>query len=114
MSAQLKLLGQQEAVAVDEDLMATPGYSVDQLMELAGLSVAAAVADAYARETHPRVLVVCGPGNNGGDGLVAARHLLQFGYSPTVVYPKRPNKPLFVNLATQMELNGIPLLDALP
>ena len=68
MSAQLKLLGQQEAVAVDEDLMATPGYSVDQLMELAGLSVAAAVADAYARETHPRVLVVCGPGNNNCDG----------------------------------------------
>ena len=114
MSAQLKLLGQQEAVAVDEDLMATPGFSVDQLMELAGLSVAAAVADAYARETHPRVLVVCGPGNNGGDGLVAARHLLQFGYSPTVVYPKRPSKPLFVNLATQMEMNGIPLLDSLP
>lgn len=85
-----------------------------QLMELAGLSVAAAVHAAYPPSTHKRVLCVCGPGNNGGDGLVAARHLYQFGYSPTVVYPKRPNKPLFVNLATQMEMMGIPLLDALP
>lgn len=110
----MKLLSQQEAIAVDEDLMATPGFSVDQLMELAGLSCAAAVHAAYPPGNHKRVLCVCGPGNNGGDGLVAARHLYQFGYSPTVVYPKRPNKPLFINLATQMEMMGIPLLDALP
>lgn len=110
----MKLLSQQEAISVDEDLMATPGFSVDQLMELAGLSCAVAVHAAYPPSTHKRVLCVCGPGNNGGDGLVAARHLLQFGYSPTVVYPKRPNKPLFVNLAAQMEMNGIPVLDSLP
>ena len=94
--------------------MASPGFSVDQLMELAGLSVAEAVHDAYSRELHARVLCVCGPGNNGGDGLVAARHLWHFGYTPTVVYPKRPQKPLFVNLSTQMEMLGIPLLDDLP
>jgi hydroxyethylthiazole kinase-like uncharacterized protein yjeF len=110
----MKLLSQQEAISVDEDLMATPGFSVDQLMELAGLSCAAAVHAAYPPDTHKRVLCICGPGNNGGDGLVAARHLFQFGYSPTVVYPKRPNKPLFINLATQMEMMGIPLLDGLP
>lgn len=110
----LKLLSQKEATELDEDLMAMPGFSIDQLMELAGLSVAAAVLKQYPPSSHPRVLCVCGPGNNGGDGLVAARHLAQFGYTPAVVYPKRPSRPLFVNLAAQMEMMRIPLLDAMP
>ena len=110
----LKLLSQQEATELDEDLMSTPGFSIDQLMELAGLSVAAAVEKQYPSSSHPRVLCVCGPGNNGGDGLVAARHLAQFGYAPAVLYPKRPSRPLFVNLAAQMEMMAIPLLDAMP
>lgn len=45
------------------------GYSVDQLMELAGLSCAQALADAFPPSSHRRVLVASGPGNNGGDGL---------------------------------------------
>lgn len=92
--------------------MATPGFSVDQLMELAGLSVASALVDAYPKSK--RVLIVAGPGNNGGDGLVAARHLYHFGYSPTVVYPKRSEKQLFVNLVTQCEQLRIPVLTDLP
>jgi len=42
-------------------------------MELAGLSVACAVTEQYSVASHARVLVLAGPGNNGGDGLVAAR-----------------------------------------
>ena len=61
---QVTLLGQDAAIALDEDLMRTPGFSVDQLMELAGLSVACAVKDAYPDASS--VLVVAGPGNNGG------------------------------------------------
>lgn len=60
------------------------GFSVDQLMELAGLSVACSLAAEYPPSSHRRVAVLAGPGNNGGDGLVAARHLWQFGYEPTV------------------------------
>jgi hypothetical protein len=56
-------------------------------MELAGLSVACALAEEFPPSSHARVAVLAGPGNNGGDGLVAARHLWQFGYSPTVRAP---------------------------
>jgi hydroxyethylthiazole kinase-like uncharacterized protein yjeF len=73
---------QEVAKRIDEELMGPKmGFSLDQLMELAGLSVAQAVATEYPRESKPRVLIVAGPGNNGGDGLVAARHLHHFGYA---------------------------------
>lgn len=44
-------------------------------MELAGLACAQTLAKVYSKDKYPRVLVCCGPGNQGGDGLVAARHL---------------------------------------
>lgn len=107
------MLNQEDAQQVDVDLMSTPGFSVDQLMELAGLSVAAAVMKAYPPTTHRRVLAVVGPGNNGGDALVASRHLAHFGYTPTLVYPKRGrrNKTLFDNLVKQCDDMGIPTID---
>lgn len=72
---------QEEAIKIDQELFSEYAYSVDQLMELAGLSVATAVAKSYPRGPMPKggtVLVCCGPGNNGGDGLVCARHLKLF------------------------------------
>uniref|UniRef100_A0A6S9JPG5 NAD(P)H-hydrate epimerase n=1 Tax=Heterosigma akashiwo TaxID=2829 RepID=A0A6S9JPG5_HETAK len=107
-----RLLNQEEAINLDVELMSVPGFSIDQLMELAGLSCAAALHRAYPDQR--RVLIVCGPGNNGGDGLVAARHLYHFGYEPTVVYPKPGRAPLFANLVHQARDLGIPVLPALP
>ncbi len=42
--APVPLLGQRAAQMLDVALMQTPGFSIDQLMELAGLSVACAIA----------------------------------------------------------------------
>ncbi|KAM3857968.1 NAD(P)H-hydrate epimerase [Diretmus argenteus] len=118
MAQSIKYLGQEEAQHIDEELFSEYGFSVDQLMELAGLSCATAITRAYPTSSlvkaRPALLVICGPGNNGGDGLVCARHLKLFGYEPTILYPKRPNKPLFQGLTTQCEKMEIPFLTEMP
>eukprot|EP00922_Rhytidocystis_sp_ex-Travisia-forbesii_P018281 GHVS01027178.1.p1 GENE.GHVS01027178.1~~GHVS01027178.1.p1 ORF type:complete len:248 (-),score=33.53 GHVS01027178.1:180-923(-) len=101
------------AQQLDKDLMgADVGYSEDQLMELAGLSVAQAVADCFP--VQRKVLIIVGPGNNGGDGLVAARHLHHFGWQPTVLYPKQPDKLLYKRLVRQLNHHEVPVVTEAP
>lgn len=106
----ISYITQKEAAEIDELLMDSLGFSIDQLMELAGLSVASAIAEVYGLAEYNRVLVICGPGNNGGDGLVAARHLHHFGYKPFICYPKHTPKPFYTDLLAQLESLSIPFL----
>ncbi|KAH9274401.1 hypothetical protein BASA83_003031 [Batrachochytrium salamandrivorans] len=63
----MKFLGQRLAQQIDAELMGpTIGYSIDQLMELAGLSVAQAIFREYSPQTHRRVLVCAGPAPQQG------------------------------------------------
>ena len=61
------------------------GITVERLMESAGRAVARAAAVALGGTYGRRAVIVCGKGNNGGDGFVAARHLARWGVLPTVV-----------------------------
>lgn len=110
----LRALGPKAAAALDEELMSTGAFSIDQLMELAGLAVSQAMYALSPPSKSPNVLVACGPGNNGGDGLVAARHLHHFGYRPTMYYPKQSKSELYQRLRTQLEQLKVPFTDDFP
>ena len=72
------------------------GVSGDRLMEEAGAAVAAAVRalllTAERRVSGP-VLVLAGPGNNGGDGSVATRHLAAAGRRVAIVFVATESEP---------------------
>ncbi|KAH9936349.1 YjeF N-terminal domain-containing protein [Fomitopsis serialis] len=75
----LRYLTAKLAQQIDEELMNAAGaFSIDQLMELAGLACAQTLATVYSRRR-----------NQGGDGLVAARHLATIWMPKSQSPPKR-------------------------
>ena len=61
------------------------------LMENAGRGVTEIILEKFAPEAANGVIIVCGPGNNGGDGFVIARHLAQRGY-PVQIFSLAPEE----------------------
>ncbi|MDP6455646.1 MAG: NAD(P)H-hydrate dehydratase [SAR202 cluster bacterium] len=74
----MKIVTIEEMRAI-EDRSEEAGVSKDTLMENAGQAVARSVRHHYGPLTGVPVFVLVGSGNNGGDGLVAARHLDMWG-----------------------------------
>ena len=75
------------------------GVSTDTLMENAGLACAQRIRERVGGAAGRRVVVLVGPGNNGADGLVIARHLSRWGASACcyVVRGRPPEDPKMVS-----------------
>jgi hydroxyethylthiazole kinase-like uncharacterized protein yjeF len=84
----LELLTPSEMSEADR-LTIQAGITGHTLMQNAGRAVARAIR---ARFRPMRTLVLCGPGNNGGDGYVAARLLAQSGWPVTVAATGAPKR----------------------
>jgi len=80
-----KLVGAREMRELDRTTIEERGVPDEVLMESAGRAVTEAALDRLSRAgPRPRIVVLCGSGNNGGDGFVCARLLHQEGLAPVV------------------------------
>ena len=86
------VMSRAEVRAVDQWAINTLGVPGVVLMENAGRSCAELIKEKLAGVHEPRVCIFCGTGNNGGDGYVIARHLLNSGFKVTLVICGDRNK----------------------
>ncbi|MCA9995527.1 MAG: NAD(P)H-hydrate dehydratase [Anaerolineales bacterium] len=105
----LKLFSVAEMVAAEQAADAQ-GVSYAQLMETAGRSVAEAIMARYGVNGRS-ILILIGPGNNGGDGLVAGRYLAQAGADVAFYLTKMRDPEADPNFAAVQQM-GLFTLDA--
>ncbi len=85
-------LGKECIVMSRDEVRAFDAWAINKLgvpgvvlMENAGRSCAELIKNKLADAANPKVCIFCGTGNNGGDGYVIARHLLNSGFETVVV-----------------------------
>ncbi|HET8723581.1 MAG TPA: NAD(P)H-hydrate dehydratase [Anaeromyxobacteraceae bacterium] len=105
----MRLVGSEEMRAIERIAIEEMGIPAATLMERAGRSVADAAAEMAGADG--RVVVVCGAGNNGGDGFVAARVLHKAGRGVLVVALGAPGKgsPEYLDAWRAAEDAGVPV-----
>lgn len=88
----MKLLYAQEMKWIDQAAMKDYGIPGIILMENAGLRVVERIEQILAGLSQARVVILCGTGNNGGDGLVVARHLINEGMEVETFLTAQPEE----------------------
>ena len=92
----IRAISAKAAYNLDQTLFTKYAFSLEQLMELAGLCVA--ICSDRTAKSGSKILVCAGPGNNGGDGLVAGRHLVHFGRQVDLFWVQRSFEPKFYKI----------------
>ncbi|MCB0420809.1 MAG: NAD(P)H-hydrate dehydratase [Bdellovibrionales bacterium] len=107
----MRLATVDQSKKIDENSQKNYGLSGEILMECAGALAAREVDQSYFPElSRGEVGVVCGPGNNGGDGFVLARHLHSAGHRDLTIYivgSKEQRSPLCQLQIQRIEQHGL-------
>lgn len=92
-----------------DDLAIKSGLEIRQMMELAGWNILA-VMNQLRIPKDAKIVVVCGKGNKGGDGLSAARHLINHGWEVSIVLLSNelaPDPEHHLNLLKKMNVSVV-------
>jgi NAD(P)H-hydrate epimerase len=81
----MKVLTSTEMKEIDRKTIEEIGIAGPILMENAGLQIVKALKAKFPEPWKEKIVIVAGKGNNGGDGLVVARHLFNQGCEPHVL-----------------------------
>ena len=115
----MNILTTEDARFIDREVPKQLGVSLEILMENAGRGIVDALWGQYdlfsldnARSINSFVLFICGTGNNGADGLVAARHLMEQGVPVQIVLVGDTSKcsDLFALQLERCEAMGLSLI----
>ncbi|MBE0712097.1 MAG: NAD(P)H-hydrate epimerase, partial [Candidatus Aminicenantes bacterium] len=109
----MKILTAREMKEIDRTAIEEIGIPGVVLMENAGVRIVRALKGRVAKPADESVVIVAGKGNNGGDGLVVARHLFNSGVRPEVLLfatKEEVRGDAAVNLSVVLKL-GIPVTE---
>ena len=87
----MKYITSQEMREIDRRTQEDFGISAVVLMENAGRAAFRVALDMLSKEESKRAICVCGKGNNGGDGFVCARHLINNGVDTDIFLLGEPD-----------------------
>lgn len=96
-----------QIAGLDRLAMEEFGLDILQMMEIAGSSFAGIVKNYLKDLNHKHILVLAGAGNNGGDGLCAARYLANWGAEVKIILAKPDLKPAAKHHLAILEKMGI-------
>ncbi len=88
----MKIVTADEMRGLDAETFTRLGVPSRAIMEVAGFRVASFIAEHLGPATSSDVVIIAGPGNNGGDGYVVARYLRKSGISARVISTIVPDR----------------------
>ena len=106
----MKILNVNQIRTADEATLKSQDITSTELMERVG-TLCFNWIDEQLKGNPVRLLIFCGVGNNGGDGLVIARHLFQHGYTVScyvVNFSEKRSAAFLVNYNLMKELGEWP------
>ena len=82
----IPVLTKEQAYKLDKDTIASGHLSQAELMDNAGKAVAQFFCEKIRNPFNQKVVVICGKGNNGGDGVIAHSYLKKYNITSKIVF----------------------------